>query len=113
MPNSGWNFRSGWTQRDRSDQSSSFPAETDQSKLFDMRKISVDEMRERLDGLLDEVASGQEFEIQVNGKSVSRLLATTPENVAFTDRSALRASLPPVTDDVATSVRSLRDGERY
>jgi prevent-host-death family protein len=78
-----------------------------------MRTINVRETRERLSALLDAVAVGEEITILRHGKPVARLTAVLPEKIQFSNRSELRAALPPALQSSAQVVRELRDGERF
>ena len=78
-----------------------------------MQTINVRETRERLSTLLDAVAVGEEIIILRHGKPVARLTAPPPEKIQFSNRSKLRASLPPARESSAQVVRELRNGERY
>lgn len=78
-----------------------------------MQTINVRETREKLAKLLDAVASGEEIIILRHGKPAARLTSVLPESVAFPDRSELRSSLSPASENAAEAIRALRDDERY
>ena len=78
-----------------------------------MQTINSREARENFDSLLNAVASGEEFVIIHCGKRVAHLTPASADSVAFPDRSALRASLPPAKESVDTTIRATRDNERY
>jgi prevent-host-death family protein len=82
-------------------------------KVNIMQTINVRETRERLSNLLDAVATGEEIIILRHGKPAARLAPILPEKTQFSNRSELRASLPPALESSAHVVRELRDGERY
>jgi prevent-host-death family protein len=77
--------------------------------------ISFAEAKAHLSALLDRVEAGETIEITRRGKLVARL--SPPEQPRKpVDVAALRAlvqNLPPQTDEAATFVRAMRDGERY
>lgn len=78
-----------------------------------MQTINVRDTRDRLASLLDAVAAGEEIIILRRGQPAAKLVAATPSEVRFPDRSQLRAELPPMKESAAESVRALRDEERY
>ena len=78
-----------------------------------MQTFNVRETRERLSNLLDAVSAGEEVVILRHGKPVARLSPPQVDMNRFLDRSALRDSLPPITESSALAVRKLRDEERY
>lgn len=78
-----------------------------------MRTVNAGEVREKLDLLLDEVASGEEIIVLHHGKPAARLTPIPPESVTFPDRSELRTSLSPSQESAAVTIRALRDGDRY
>lgn len=79
-----------------------------------MEKVSVREARERLAHLLDSVASGEEVVIVRHGKPAARLTGLRKTRwKGFPDRAALRAALPKATRSATTTVRKIRDGERF
>lgn len=78
-----------------------------------MRKISVDEIRENLDSMLDAIGRGDEFVILHCGKPVACLTRALPDTVIFPDRSELRASLPPLRESASQAILGVRDNERY
>lgn len=78
-----------------------------------MQTINVRETREKLSSLLDAVAGGEEIVILRHGRPAAKLVAATPAEVHFPDRSELRSQLPPTGEPSAQAIRKLRDEERY
>jgi prevent-host-death family protein len=78
-----------------------------------METVSVQEARKHIGELLDRVAVGEEIVISRRGKPVARLTPIGPPQPHFPDRKPLREALPPGKEASATTVRQLRDDERY
>lgn len=79
-----------------------------------MSTTSVRDARKHLSSLLDQVERGEEVVISRRGKAVARLgPAENNKPVRFTSRAELRDSLPPMHESAATTVRKLREDERY
>jgi len=76
-------------------------------------ELNVREARQRLAELLDAVAAGDEVVILRHGKPAARMVRGDPEPVRFPDRSSLRGELPPMRDSAGTTVRRMREEERY
>jgi antitoxin (DNA-binding transcriptional repressor) of toxin-antitoxin stability system len=83
------------------------------NKVKIMRTINVRKTQEKLSTLWGAVAIGEDIIILRHGKPVARLTAALPEKIQFSNRSKLRASLPPARESSAQVVRELRNGERY
>jgi len=77
-----------------------------------MREVNVREAREQISRLLDAVEAGEEVVVTRHGKPAARLVAATQPMKPFPDRSALRASLPPMRSSAVDVVRALRDEDR-
>lgn len=80
-----------------------------------MRSVSVEEARERLDELLDEVERGGEVVITRGGALVARVTAVQHPTLPL-DLDALRAfreTLPAQDMSAGEFVRWMRDTDRY
>lgn len=82
------------------------------SECVQLQTISVFEAQERLDELLDAVASGEEIVILRHGKPAARMISAVQESITFPDRSELRRSLPPACESACKAIGALRDDER-
>lgn len=76
-----------------------------------MREVNVRDTRENLAHLLDAVEAEEEVIVTRRGKPAARLVAATRPMKPFPDRSALRASIPPIRTSSVELVRALRDEE--
>ena len=80
-----------------------------------MVALSLSEIRERLEDVVDRLARGEAVEIAREGGPVLRVVAATPPRKPV-DIDALRqlaASLPPQDEDAGTFMRRMRDDYRY
>lgn len=79
-----------------------------------MKEVSVREMREELARVLKLVEQGEDVSILKRGRPVARVTRPlTNQAPKFRSRAELRDSLPPMGEGAASTVRNLRDAERY
>ena len=80
-----------------------------------MNAINLADAKARFGELVDRVEAGEAVEIVRNGKPVARLVGPVPPRKPI-DVQALRKLTEGKTypsDDAATLVRTMRDGDRY
>ena len=80
-----------------------------------MLTVNLAEAKARLSELLDKVEAGEEVVITRHGKAVAHMRQAVPDKkpLDFEAIAALRARLPPWTEDSATLLRRMRDDERF
>ncbi|WP_070155248.1 type II toxin-antitoxin system Phd/YefM family antitoxin [Sphingobium phenoxybenzoativorans] len=80
-----------------------------------MDAISLAEAKAHLSELVDQAQAGASIEITRRGKPVARLTAVAKPRKAIEAArlAALTASMPPQTENAASLVRAMRDGDRY
>lgn len=78
-----------------------------------METVSVREARERISWVLDRIEAGEEILILRRGKPAARVSKPKEESVRFRSRAALRGEIPPMRESASTTVRTLRDEERF
>jgi prevent-host-death family protein len=82
------------------------------TKGASMPEVNVRDTRDQLARLLDAVEAGEEIVVTRRGAPVARLVPVDANMTPFPDRSALRASLPPMRDSAVDVVRDLREDRR-
>lgn len=80
-----------------------------------MDRVNLADAKAHLSELVDRVESGEQIEIVRRGKPVARLaaIAVPRKPIDLAMLQALTATLPRDTQDAATVVRAMRDGDRY
>lgn len=80
-----------------------------------MDAINLAEAKAHLSELVDRVEAGDTIDITRRGKPVARLIAAEqPRKKIDADLlRALTSGMPMQTQDAASLVRSMRDGDRY
>jgi prevent-host-death family protein len=80
-----------------------------------MDAIDLADAKARLSELIDRVEAGDSIDITRRGKPVARLTAVTRprKRVDAALLQSLTETMPPQTQDAASLVRSIRDGDRY
>lgn len=80
-----------------------------------MDVIKLADAKAHLSELIDRVEAGDSINITRRGKPVARLTAVNRprKKIDITQLQALSATMPRQTEEAATLVRSMRDGDRY
>ncbi len=80
-----------------------------------MLTVNLAHAKAHLSDLLDKVEAGEEVVITRHGKPVAHMRQAVPPKkpIDFEALAALRAKLPPWSEDSAILVRKMRDDERY
>ena len=78
-----------------------------------MNSVSIREARQSMSLLLERVQSGEEIVILRRGQPVACLVPLIPAHAPFRSRASLRDELPPMRQSASTTVRQLRESERF